>query len=197
MTSTERSVQGNPDGGPMVAGKVVIVAIVIFAVGASIVSWIYYARLQQRPLALWGSRPAELMLRAPTARAYRLVPATDAPGQDNASGAQEFAVAGERFIAADEHDVSHAPGFSHIRQSLIHDRSFVWDEAVSERQSRWEYAIAFSGASDTATVAFAFDSGRASLVGTDRIASIRPVAAAIENFLREQFPAEEAAAAKQ
>jgi len=174
----------------MVAGKVVILAIVFFAVGASIVSWIYYARLQARPLALWGSRAAELMLRAPMARAYRLVPAADGLDQEGTGAGRQLAIAGERFVATDEHDISHAPGFSHIRQCLIHDRSFAWDEPQSERPSRWEFAIEFDDRGETTTVAFAFDTGRAALAGADRTVSVRPVAGAIEGFLREQFPAE-------
>ncbi len=182
-----------------VQGKYVILAVLALAVGASAISWFYYARLQQRPIELWGSRAAELMLRAPAARAYRLTSAgaTGQQAEAEASSSHETTdatgrkvqVAGESLLAIDERDVSQAPGFSHIRQSLIHDRSFAWEAEPGGEPPRWEYAIEFQENGDKAMVAFAPNCGRAALVGRDRTVSIRPVSAAILDFLVEQYPA--------
>jgi len=186
----------------MVPGYVVIIAIVVLAVGASSFSWFYYRRLQERPLALWGSRAAELMLRAPVARLYRLSPVEneEATGEiappdaakgraaNNATVTRVFTIGGERYAALDERDISRAPGFSHIRQGLIHDRSFAWDELADAAPRQWEYAIEFEGPGSAAVVAFDFRAARATLVGGERSVSIRPVGAAIQVFLREQFP---------
>ena len=200
MPATEHTAPPDADDdGSLVQGKFVILAIVGLAVAASALSWFYYARLQERPLALWGSRAAELMLLRPMARAYRLAPA---PGElpagathDGGGAHRPLAIAGERFTMTDDRDISRAPGFSHIRQSLIHDRSFAWDDGPCESSPRWEYAIAFAEGNESAIVAFAFNCQRAALADTNRTASIRPVAAAIEEFLREQFPGEPAPSA--
>jgi hypothetical protein len=179
------------DGAHLVQGKWVILGVVGLSFLAASASWFYYARLQERPLALWGIRPAEMMLRAPAAKAYRIVSAAEAPQTNNAEQpAAEFSVAGERYVAVAERDISQANGFSHIRNSLIHDRSFVWDEAPCEIAPQWTYVIQFIDGDERTAVVLAFDCPRAAPADTDRIVSIRPVAAEIDDFLHEQFPAE-------
>jgi hypothetical protein len=208
MTSSDRAPPTLADNGPMVSGKVVILGVFGFSVAAAFVSWIYYARLQERPLALWGSPAAELILRAPTARAYRLAVAPDAvepkttePTTIGPDGAhRQFVIDGQRYMATAERDVSQARGFSHIRQGLVHDRSFAWDEPPGDQPPDWEYAIEFDEAGRTAVVAFADHAVRAALVDGDqagsnstspaRTVSTRPVAGAIDAFLAEQFPSE-------
>lgn len=202
QSDTDSSAPLDQFGG--VQGKYVILGVLFLAVAAAVVSWIYYARLQRRPIELWGSRAAELMLRAPLARAYRLAPdrssagtsAAEAGSADRQGADADIAqpghvvtIGGETLLASDERDVSHAPGFSHIRQSLIHDRSFAWDAEPVKGSPRWEYAIEFDDQGDTAMVVFAPRSDCAALVGSDRTVSIRPVSAAIRDFLVEQYPA--------
>ncbi|MBI2824577.1 MAG: hypothetical protein HYX69_07825 [Planctomycetia bacterium] len=176
------------DAGQLVRGKWVILAIVALAVAAGAFSWFYFAWLQRRPLALWGSHAAALMMRAPTARAYRLEPMADAAAGDAAPGQPVFAVDGEPFRGTAARDVSRAKGFLHIRQSLVHNASFAWDEPAGDCQPKWEYAIEFEDRGERAVVAFAFNCGRIALVESDRTASIRPAAAEIKSFLVEQFP---------
>lgn len=179
------------DGANLVQGKWVILSVLGFSIVAAMASWFYYARLQERPLALWGVRPAEMMLRAPAARAFRIVPAVDAvPIEGAESPALEFSVAGQRYRAVAERDISQANGFSHIRNSLIHDRSFVWDEAPCEAPPQWTHVVQFVDGEDQVAILLAFNCPRAALAGTDRTVSIRPVAAEIEDFLHEQFPTE-------
>jgi hypothetical protein len=195
-TPTQNPYGPPEDGAGMVQGKWVILGVVGLSVLAASASWFYYARLQERPLALWGVRSAEMMLRAPMAKAFRIVPMAERPPiKDTAQPALEFSVAGERYVAVAEHEISQAHGFSHIRNSLIHDRSFVWDEAPCESAPRWEYVIQFVDGDERTAVVLAFNCPRAAPADTDRIVSIRPVAAEIEDFLQEQFPAEAASAA--
>ncbi len=182
-----------PGAGPMVQGKVAILAIVFLGVAASIGSCVYYARLQQRPLALWGSEPARLMLRAPQALAYKLEPAE---GEAAAGAGMIVDVAGERLRLVGKRDVTQAPGFSHIRQSFVHNASFDWEAAPGDCQPRWTHALRFVDGEQSATMLFAFNCGRAALVSGEpavadlarRSASIRPVSAAIEKFLVELDP---------
>ena len=51
-----RFTQDSAGDSQFVQGKWVILAVLGLAVGASVVSWIYYARLQRRPIELWGPR---------------------------------------------------------------------------------------------------------------------------------------------
>ncbi len=187
---------GPPDeAGHLVQGKWVILGVVGLSLAASMASWVYYARLQERPLALWGVRPAEMMLRAPMARAFRLVGADTAREPPAIDGrGREFTIAGQRYLAVAERDISQAKGFSHIRNSLIHDRSFVWDEEPCEISPQWAYVIQFVEGNEQAAVALAFNCPRTALTNNDRMVSIRPVAAEIEDFLHEQFPADGGAA---
>ncbi len=163
--------------------------IVGFSVAAAAISWVYYARLQERPLAFWGSRHAELILRAPTARAFRLAPATVADqAAVNAGADRTITLGGRLFALSDERDVSHANGFSHIRNGLIHDRSFAWDEEACAAPPRW--TMRSSSWKETSASSWRWRStARArALVDADRTASIRPMAVVLEDFLREQFP---------
>ncbi len=181
-----------PNEESLIQGKWVILAIVALALGSAAVSWVYYARLQERPLALWGSEAGTLILRATEGRAYRIAPAASREGTepDDSPARIRFTIGGQLFTAIDERDVSRAPGFSHIRQSLIHDRSFAWEDGACDEAPQWNYALEFSEAGHTVWLAFAFNCPRAALANSDHTASIRPVAAAIEAFLREQFPAD-------
>ncbi len=185
--STDRAAA--PDEGPTISGKAAILSIVMLAVIGSVGSWFYYARLQQRPLALWGSRSAALMLRAPVARALRLAPAPTSAVE----GQRVLEVAGQRLAVIAERDVSQARGFSHIRNSFVHDASFGWDDPPRDCQPAFNDALEFVDGDDSVIVALSFDCAVALRVGGDRHISIRPVAAEIKSFIDEQFPAAEPA----
>jgi|GEM_PF-4768162 len=195
-----------PGAGPMVQGKIAILAIVLLGVAASIGSCVYYARLQQRPLALWGSEPARLMLRAPKAVQYTVEPVgeqgVNQPADAQASDAPVVYLQGKAWRLIDEREVTRAAGFSHIRQSFVHDASFDWDAAQGDCQPDWTHALRFVEGERTATILFAFNCGRAALASEvatateatktgdsnaaqppARSASIRPVAGAIEQFM--------------
>ena len=129
-----------------------------------------------------------MILRAPAARACRLAPAADE--SDGGPARRRFAIGGATYEVIADRVISQAPGFSHIRQGLVHDRSFGWDDAPCDDPAQWEYAIEFEDRGATAAVVFDFHCARAMLAGSEHSESIRPVAAAIEGFLREQFPAE-------
>jgi hypothetical protein len=188
-----------PGAGPMVQGKVAILAIAFLGVAASVGSCVYYARLQQRPLALWGSEPARLMLRAPTVLAYNLAPASD---QEKAAPSDLIEIDGQRFRLVNQRDVSRAPGFSHIRQSFVHDASFTWDAAPDDCQPTWTHALRFVEGDSSATVVLAFDCQRAALATADpaakdnptvvdlkaHSASIKPVSKAIQDFFAQYEP---------
>ena len=64
------------------------------------------------------------------------------------------------------------------------------------RRLHWTHVIQFVDGEERVAVVLAFDGPRAALAETDRTVSIRPVAAEIEDFLNEQFPAENRNATK-
>jgi hypothetical protein len=181
----------------MVQGKVAILAIAFLGVAASVGSFFYYARLQHRPLALWGPEQARLMLRAPKALAYQL---EAAPEVEPAAGANVIEIGGQRLRLVDERDVTQSPGFSHIRQSFVHDASFDWDAPADDCQPRWTHALRFIEGEQSATILLAFNCARAALADDPaakivpdqnwppRSVSIKPVSAAIEEFFVELDP---------
>lgn len=185
MQQSDASTTVGSNNSRMVPGYVVILTVLGLSVAASLFSWFYYRRLQERPIALWGSQAAALMLRAPVAHAYRLAPA----GEDASVSGQRLTICGEEYVVREESDISAARGFSHVRHGLIHDRSFAWDEPPANATPHWDYAIAFADGDSQAAVAFDSGSGEAVLIGGTRRVSMRPVAAEIADFLREQFPA--------
>jgi hypothetical protein len=188
-----------PGAGPMIQGKVAILAIAFLGVAASVGSCVYYARLQQRPLALWGPESARLMLQAPKALAYRLETETD---PEKTPPTDAIKIGDQRFRLVDQRDVSRAPGFSHIRQSFVHDASFDWDAKLDDCQPSWTHALRFVDGDASATVVLAFDCQRAALAIIDpaaqdksavadlkaHSASIKPVVAPIQEFFAQFEP---------
>src|SRR5262249_30626463 len=113
----------------------------------------------------------------------RLAPTIDDPSVET----RVLNIGGARVAVIAERDVSQAPGFSHIRNSFVHDASFDWDETPASNP-HYDSAIEFLCEDRGVVVALSFNEGCAQVVGSDRRVSMRPVAAEIESFVHEQFP---------
>lgn len=161
----------------------------MFALGflGAAVSWWYYQQLQRRPLELWGTDSAALMMRAPRATALKLAPAGDEPPDNGPSTGESLAFDGQRWTISERRDVSQARGFSHIRHSLVHGRSFAWDDPPDDRHPQWTYGLEFTEGDRTATLLFDFDLGQAILLERGARVSIQPIVAGLDPFFREQF----------
>jgi hypothetical protein len=189
----------NHDQPRMVQGKHAI--LVVFAVGliGGLGSWWYYQRLQRRVLELWGPEAAALMVHAPRAEALWLT----AAGTSSQRGSDDVDLGGTRFAVRQRADVSRAPGFIHLRHSLINDGSFDWEAPAGDCQPEWDYALRFVDGQQSATVLVAINCRRAKLAGATREVSLaipaaarrddRDKAPALQRFLEDQFhPTEEA-----
>lgn len=163
---------------------------------ASFGSWYYYATLQRRPLALWGHEAADLMMHAPRVTVYRLAPLEQDKQAAGSPPAEESANAGERLQVGDQNlrvverrDISGTRGLSHIRQGIIHDRSFDWNESLAEETPHWDYALEFTDGDRSTVVVFALAQHWMQAAAGDRGVSIRPISEEVKSFLAEQFAA--------
>jgi hypothetical protein len=166
---------------------------VLFIVGVGIASaigsqWFYY-HLQQRPLALWGSGEAKVMLNAPLANALLLVAADKVPPGKLPAGEvrERITVGKEHWVVLKRKDVTMAPGFSHVRACLVSDESFDWNSPTGACQPQWTYGLEFDDVDAMVMVLFAPNCERAMLVDTGASASMRPVMPGIVRFMKEQF----------
>lgn len=156
--------------------KLILLAVLAMSLAGAGGGWWYQQSLQRRPLQLWGHEAATLMLRAPTVELWRLKPVTEGK-----PAAIRIAAQGDAFEAGKRIDVSRAPGFLHLRHSLLSDYSFDWLESASDKHD-WRYALRFADNERTATVLFSDDFHYALLEETGAAASIKPIAAGVEKL---------------
>ena len=170
-------------------GRLVILFILALALLASLGSLWYLSGQQRNCLDLWGPEAARMILRAPHARAWRVVPldATAVTAVSSESGEETVEFAERRWTMLDARDVTKAPGFSHVRQALTHDRVFDWSDKRPADGATWQYAVRFIDGERTATVLFAFDVPRAALLESGATVSTAPAAKAFNDFFSEQF----------
>ena len=159
----------------------VVLTIALLAIVSTVGSRWYYAALQRRPLALWGSEFAATLVRADRIEALRLKPlATD----DSASG-ETLDVAGRRFVVVMQCEVLDRPGFSHVRHSWINDRAFDWQATVKPNPIDWPYALRARRGAATATWLIDPESATVQSLDTGVAASMAPVMPGIHALLSE------------
>jgi len=165
-------------------GKWVIVGIVGLAIVAAVFSWSYRRRAMRRSMAFWGTEAASLIAHGPRVEAVRLNQ-SDATVTSDASDRISFD--GKLFAVIQRHDMSHARGLTHLRQSLLEDASFDFRSGKRAVQPKWEYAIRFGRGSRTATVLVSLADEQLALVGHARTLSMAPIAAGVAIVLTEQL----------
>lgn len=163
-------------------GKLVIAAMLALGILGAVGSGWYYQRLQRRPLRLWGGEAASRILRAPRVELFELVPATAAT-----KNAQSLSVAGVPLEILMRRSVGNAPGFSHVRHSLVHDRSFDWTPSTRPAADTWAYALQFDDAGHSSLLVFSPDCRHAMLVETGTRAYLEPLAPSLLSFFEEQL----------
>lgn len=123
----------------MLAGKLATLSILGLAIVMGLVAVVYHHQQQRRALRYWGSEAAQLILTAPVADFIELS-AQPPPAQDDAD---HLDVNRQRRQVTARHPLADAPGFSHLRRSLLHDASFAWDQPVEVEAREWRYALRF------------------------------------------------------
>jgi hypothetical protein len=155
--------------------------VVMFALGMTAVAvseW-FYSDIQRRPLKLWGSDAASAIMKTPIVTAIRLGP----PGTVTPDGRVEtMSFKAARVGVLDRRDCGRAPGFSHLRASLVHDDTFQWDAPKSDCESQWEYALEFGLDAGAWTLLFAPNCNRVMLGQTGAEATLQSSAGFVKFF---------------
>lgn len=172
-------------------GRYAIIAIAAVAIGGAAFNWYYQRQLHRRSLKLWGTQIAQLIVRAPHVEALRLVRSDDADGELAAAPADTITVGGRVWRVVERRQIDSpddAPGSSHVRRSLVNDRSFDWQAPPDDCRPDWQYALRFRDEAQTQTIVLDLRCRRLALVGSQVGASIRPLVPPLAEFFDEQFP---------
>lgn len=183
----------------LLPGRYAIIAIGVLAVSLAGAAVWYHAQLQRQAHQFWGNRVAELILRADKVNALRLALNESQDGKQEAESSaahtagedMTFLVNGRSWRVAEMKDVTSAPGFSHVRRSLMNDRGFDWTAPQPAGPIDWQYALTFNDGPRTAMVLICLDPARVQLLEGPASASIEPVSGGFREFFAEQFPADE------
>lgn len=182
--------------GPVASGKYAIVTIAILAVTLAGAAVYYQYRLQHRPLEFWGTGTATLLLTAPQVEALLLEPSPAA-----ADDATETLNADDRtWRIAARREISTAPGFTHVRRSLILGGSFDWNAPLPQTPIDWRYALVFRGEAPYGKETVVLFTEACDLLkqceplaneGAGHTANVQPVAGGLRTFFEEQFAEEQ------
>ncbi|MBX3414109.1 MAG: hypothetical protein KF708_15585 [Pirellulales bacterium] len=185
--------------GPVASGKYAIVTITVLAVGLASAALYYQYYLQQRPLEFWGTEIAQQLLSAPQVELLLLEPVGATPVADG----ETYKSAGRTWRVREQRDVSQAPGFTHVRRSLILTGSFDWDAPRPEEPIDWRYALVYRSADPWSPQTVVLFSAACDVIelsepllpekGDNRSASVLPVADGLRAFLEEQVSGDQPA----
>jgi hypothetical protein len=178
------------DDAPRYSGRWAIIAVTIIAVGMASYAWWHRRHSGEQSLQFWGSEAAVLISRAPEVEIVEL----GLPGQGKSLAARDEAARfGDQPVEAVRTKLVEpnetVPGLNKVRTILLQDNAFAWDEPAESCTPRWQYALEFRDGERRATVLISLDCPRVTLAGSDKIASIEPIAAPLGEFLLAQFPA--------
>ncbi len=130
----------------MQSGTKLVLGIFGLALAAGIFSWWYRFEVAHRSTTFWGPQFADLIVRPSDVTAFGLKPTTVESGEDT------LQILSQNFERIDSKDLTSAPGMVHLRNSILTDGNYRWDEPVSNEDWRW--CLQFSGEGMTATILF-------------------------------------------
>jgi hypothetical protein len=163
-------------------GKHVILLMVLAGCAMGGISVAFHHWLARRAIAWWGRDNVELITGAPRVDVLRLAPAVES------DQGETLTIGAVRYRVAERKDATAAAGMNHLRNSLLEDAHFHWDEAEANRPPPiWAFAFEFIDGPRKLTVAFDRDNhlGRSD---NEKILSITPIATGWSEFFAEQFP---------
>ncbi len=156
---------------PPAAGRwapIVTVATVLLAAAAAAGGSVWFRMASsRRPIEFLGRAEAKRLLLAPQVTLYRC---------SGSSGATS-PVSPDAGLS-----VGSAQGFTHVRRSLIQDRSYDWDAAVDAAAATWNWRLVFTDDTGKLTLDFDGQRGMMRLVERDRVVSIGPSMPALETL---------------
>jgi hypothetical protein len=161
----------------MQQGKYVIALMLAIGVGAAGLSLWHHRNVSRHALQYWGQDAARQILRATQITAI----------QFENSGDPDLTV-------VDERDASQSRGLINIRQALVQDAAYDWDDLQPAAKTAWEYGLRFEGSEPSATVLFSFAEQRLCKQGqTTAVALDDAAARVLKDFMTEQFDANQSA----
>ncbi len=160
-------------------GKLVIGAIFFVAVAAAVSSMVVRYQATRRILQFWGTETVALVSAAPEVEVLRF----DSAGRENGVANPDIA----NPDIAERIDISRARGLVHLRQALLGDRSFAWDERVEPGELVWAYGLQFRDATSSVTLKFTADFRRASQSDSPEIISTAPIADGLATLFAEHL----------
>ena len=191
MTREPQGAAGaSAEGSPLIEGKYAILAVLVLGLVGATGGWWYRGQLQRNAITFLGADNATLIQEAPSVILLQLEPA-DASGLGGEE--QPLAVADREFTVTNRVETGRAPGLIHLRQSLINDRSYNWQQSAAGCEPQWKYAIRFDDEAKRAvTVLLDFSCFQLLVLENQRMISMKPMAAGLEKFIAAQLakPAE-------
>ncbi len=191
MTREPQGAAGaSAEGTPLIEGKYAILAVLFLGLIGAVGGWWYRGQLQRKAITLLGADNATLIQEAPSVVLWELEPAdTNRPSGEE----RTLAVANREFIVTNRVQTGRAAGLIHLRQSLINDRSYHWEQSAAGCEPEWEYALRFEDEAKRAvTVLLDFSCFQLLVLENQRMVSMKPMAAGLEKFIAAQLakPAE-------
>lgn len=156
-----------------VAGKLLIVAILLGAVSLAGFSWWFRYASTHRAARFWGPDAVRLVRDAPLVEACRWTPTGDVVALGR---------------PATVRDVSHAPGMKNLRNALLEDRNFDWLAETNSAAGQAHFGLRFEGPGGNAELWVLFSSECDELHVTDgRAVSTAAIADGLKTVFEEIF----------
>lgn len=170
----------------MQSGTKLVLGIFALALLAGVLSWWYRFEAAHRSTTFWGPHFAELVARPSDVTAFGLKAATDDAGDD------VLRILAKTYERLDSKDLTSAPGMVHLRNSILSDGNYRWDEPVPdflENGDDWRWCLQFSGNERVATILFTKDFaelGRMNQRGDNvRMVDCQPMAETLREYFTE------------
>ena len=147
MNDRPHAINESSPSEPRIEGRYAVLAILALALGLSTFGVVYIHRQQRRPIDFWGTDAAVLIVRAPQVMALRLAETDLVRPQENVAAQSVGELGQQRLRVAEQVEVSHAGGITHVRRSLVSEKAFDWS-APSPSEPEWQYALEFLDGDD-------------------------------------------------
>jgi hypothetical protein len=169
--------------GPRVSGTLIIVGILTLAVAAAGTSWWFRYTSTHRAAKFWGPKVSKLIRDAPEIRfTFTIGAVIDEP--ETTDLFERNGNPGNKVT------VSKAKGMAHLRNALLEDPNFVWNEPTPKEipPASWKLTFRDPATNEEAAIGFTKDCGYCGLVeanGPPRIISCAPIRSGLWEMFTE------------
>jgi hypothetical protein len=158
----------------MQSGSKVVLGIFGLAFVAATLSWWYRFETAHESTKFWGPHFALLIVEPSDVTAFTLTKSDEG----------SFPILDDNYVRADTKSLTDAPGMTHLRTSIAHDRNYLWEKPASADE--WKYGLQFEDDGRSATVLFNDDFtvlGRLNRRGDDlRTVDCTPMAETLRKY---------------